>query len=217
MNVLLFGATGMIGSGVLTECLEDPGVGAVVAVVRSTTGRTHPKLREVLLPDLFALATRSDELGPVDACLYCLGVSSAGMDADAYRTLTVDLTTAVADVVEGLAPECSFCFVSGQGSGSGRAMWARVKGEAEQAMLARPFDTWVFRPGFVQPVKGETSRTALYRYLYRILGPVSPLIIKAFPGSATTTEILARAMIRAARDGYPKRILENPDINALGA
>ncbi|HSM05417.1 MAG TPA: hypothetical protein VK858_12430 [Longimicrobiales bacterium] len=217
MNVLLFGATGMIGSGVLTECLEDAGVGAVVAVGRSATGRTHPKLREVLLPDLFALATRRDELGPVDACLYCLGVSSTGMTADRYRTLTVDLTAAVADVVEGLAPECSFCFVSGQGSGSGRAMWARVKGEAEQAMLARPFDTWVFRPGFVQPVKGETSRTALYRYLYRIIGPVSPLIMKAFPGSVTTTEILARAMIRAARDGYPERILENPDINALGA
>lgn len=216
LKTLLFGATGMIGTGVLIECLADAGVDSVVSVGRSSSGRTHPKLREVRTPDVFGLASHVDELGPIDACLYCLGVSSAGMSEERYRAITLDLTVAVADVVESINPACRFCFVSGQGSGSGRAMWARVKGEAEEAVLARPFEAYVFRPGFIQPLMGARSRTPLYRALYTVLGPFIPALKKLAPGHVTTTEVLARAMIRAASGGCPKRVLETSDINDLG-
>ena len=155
-------------------------------------------------------------MGSVDACLYCLGVSSAGMSEEAYRRITLDLTVSVLDLLEKINPEMAVCFVSGQGSGSGRVMWARVKGEAEDAVLARGFDGYVFRPGFIQPVKGARSRTTLYRVLYNVLGPLMPLMKRIVPGGVTTTEILARAMLRAAESGYEKRILEMPDINGLG-
>lgn len=217
MKILLFGATGMIGGGVLTEALDDPTVTSVVSVGRSPSGRRHPKLRDVVVPDLFDLPAHRDDLGPFDACLYCLGVSSAGMSEAEYRRITLDLTVAVADLVESMEPSCRFCFVSGQGSGSGRAMWARVKGEAEDVILERSFEGHVFRPGFIQPVKGARSRTALYRALYTILGPVSPILRKAAPGLVTTTEILARALIRVGREGHPEQVLETRDIDEAGA
>lgn len=214
MNVLLFGATGMIGGGVLTECLDDPAVGSVVSVGRTPCGQEHPKLRDLVVPDLFDLGAHGDEIGPFDACLYCLGVSSAGMSEDAYRRVTLDLTVAVADVLEHLQPDMTFCFISGAGSG-GRAMWARVKGEAENALFARGFTTYVFRPGFIRPVKGARSRTPLYRALYAVLAPLAPAVQAIVPNSMTSTDILGRAMIRAASEDSAKRILETPDINAM--
>jgi uncharacterized protein YbjT (DUF2867 family) len=217
VNVVLFGATGMIGGGVLTECLDDDGVASVVSVGRTPSGRRHPKLRDVVIPDLFDLGARADEIGGFDACLYCLGVSSAGMSEDAYRRVTLDLTVAVADVLERLEPDMTCCFISGAGSGSGRAMWARVKGEAERVLLDRAFTTYVFRPGFIRPVKGARSRTPLYRALYALLRPITPAVQAIAPNSMTSTDVLGRAMIRAASDGFAKRILETPDINALGA
>lgn len=216
MDVLLFGASGMVGGGVLTECLEDPSVRSVVSVGRSPSGRTHPKLRDVLVADLFDLDSQRGELGTPDACFYCLGVSSAGMGEEAYRRITVELTEAVADVLEALDPSMTLCFVSGLGSGSGRAMWARVKGEAEQAVLARPFDSYVFRPGFIQPVKGARSSTRLYRILYRVAGPLLPLVRRVSPDAVTTTEVVGRAMLRVAREGAPTRTLEMVDIHAAG-
>lgn len=216
MNALIFGATGMIGGGVLTECLDDDYVESVVSVGRAPSGRRHAKLREVLVPNLFDLREYGDALGPFDAVLYCLGVSSAGMSEAEYRRVTYDLTVAVADVVEGLNPRCRFCFISGQGSGSGRAMWARVKGEAEQALLERPFATHVFRPGLIQPVKRARSRTPLYRVIYTLVGPALPILRRLMPGAITTTEILGRAMIRVAANGHERRVLEPPDINAVG-
>lgn len=216
MKVVIFGATGMIGGGALTECLEDPDVSSVLCIGRTPSGRQHPKLRDLVVPDLFDLAAHRDEIGPFDACLYCLGVSSAGMSAERYRTITFDLTVVVADVLEGLNPHCRFCFISGQGSGSGRAMWAQVKGEAEEAVLARTFDGFLFRPGFIQPVKGASSRTALYRVIYLVLSPVTPLLRKLMPRAVTTTEILGRAMIRTAAEGFPRPVLETGDIAAQG-
>jgi uncharacterized protein YbjT (DUF2867 family) len=216
-RIVLFGATGMIGGGVLTECLTEASVTSVVSVGRSPSGRQHEKLHEVVVPDLFDLGRHRGEVGPFDAVLYCLGVSSAGMGPEQYRRITFDLTVAVADVIEDLNPGARFCFVSGQGSGSGRAMWARVKGEAEDAVLARRFETYVFRPGLIQPVKGATSRTPAYRLLYTALGPVLPVLRKLMPGTVTTTEVLARAMVRTAERGHTERVLETVDINAVGA
>ena len=213
MKVILFGASGMVGGGALTECLEDPGVSSVVSVGRSATGRTHPKLQELVVRDLSSLGEHRDEIGPVDACLYCLGVSSAGMSEEAYRRITLDLTVVAADVLQALNPEAAFCFVSGQGSGNQRIMWARVKGEAEQDILARPFKGYVFRPGFIQPVKWARSKTTLYRALYAVLAPLGPILRAFVPNAVTTTEIVGRAMLRVAREGYPKRILETSDIN----
>ncbi len=207
----------MIGGGVLTECLDDDAVLSVVSIGRTPSGRRHPKLRDVVTPDLFDLGARADDIGPFDVCLYCLGVSSAGMSEDAYRRVTLDLTVAVADVLERLAPDMTFCFISGAGSGGGRVMWARVKGEAERALLDRAFTTYVFRPGFIRPVKGARSRTPVYRALYALLGPITPAVQAIAPNSMTSTDVLGRAMIRAASNGFAKDILETPDINALGA
>ena len=163
MNILLFGASGMIGGGVLAECLDDDSVDGVVSVSRRSLGISHPKLREIVVADLFNLASHVSDIGSPDACLYCLGVASAGMSESEYRRITFDLTVLVADVLEVHAPDMVFAFVSGQGTGTSRAMWARVKHEAENELLTRTFDTYLFRPGFIQPVNGAKPRTTASR------------------------------------------------------
>lgn len=220
MRALVFGASGMIGGGVLRECLEEPRVESVLSVGRRTVGLTHPKLDELIRADLFDLAPIAHRLEGCDACFYCLGVSSAGMDERAYRRITLDLTVAVAGALERASPGIVVCFVSGQGSdGSGRSrvMWARVKGEAENALLDGPLDAYVLRPGFVQPMKGVRSATRLYRLLYGVTLPLFPVVRRLFPRNVTTTTTLGRAMLRVAADGWPKRILETRDINEAGA
>lgn len=220
MRAVVFGATGMIGSGVLLECLEDPGVESVLAVGRRSSGRSHPKLSELIHADLFDLETVVDRLAGYDACFYCLGVSSAGMSEAEYRRITYDLTVAVMDVMVAASPSVTICFVSGQGTDSserGRVMWARVKGEAENFVLGLPAKSYVFRPGFIQPMKGVRSGTAIYQALYSVLRPVTPLLRRLFPGFVTTTVEVGRAMILAVSRGYPKRIVETRDINELAA
>lgn len=220
MNVILFGASGMVGGGVLTECLEDPVVGSVVSVGRRGTGVSHAKLREVTVPDLFDLASHQGQLGRPDACFYCLGVSSAGMTEAAYGRITLDLTVAVADVLSALNPHMTFCFVSGQGTdgtGSGRVMWARIKGQAENELFSRDFTTYAFRPGVIRPLKGARSGVKAYQLGYTLLTPVFPLLERLLPGAVTTTVRLGRAMIHAAGSGYEKPVLETRDINALAS
>ncbi len=220
MRALVFGASGMIGGGVLRECLEDPRVASVLSVGRRTTGLTHPKLDELIQADLFDLAPVAHRLEGCDACFYCLGVSSAGMDERAYRRITLDLTLSVAGALERASPGIVVCFVSGQGSdgtGQSRVMWARVKGEAENAFLDGPLDAYVLRPGFVQPMKGVRSATRLYRLLYGVALPLFPVLRRLSPGNVTTTTTIGRAMLRIASDGWPKRILETRDINEAGA
>ncbi len=221
MNVLLFGATGMIGSGVLLEALDDPTVTSVRTIGRSPTGRSHPKLSEVVRSDFFDWSEAGDALDEVDACLFCLGVSSAGMSESDYHRLTHDLTVAVAGALVKRSPQAVFCFVSGQGtdaSEEGRVMWARVKGKAENAVRALPFrDVYVFRPGFIQPLRGVRSRTRLYAVLYGILAPLHPILRRLFPGQVTDSVTLGRAMLRVARDGYERPVLEGADINRVGA
>lgn len=221
MNVILFGATGMVGQGVLRECLLDPDVRAVLAVGRSPTGQTHPRLRELVLPDLTDYSRVDTELQGFDACFFCLGIASAGMTEADYRRVTYDITLAAATTLARLNPGMTFVYVSGAGADSserGRMMWARVRGETENAVLRLPFKTAaVIRPAGIIPLHGITSRTPLYRAAYALTRPFWPWLYKALPQFVTTTERLGRGMLRIARHGTPKPILEARDINALTA
>jgi uncharacterized protein YbjT (DUF2867 family) len=209
----------MVGQGVLRECLLDPNVETVLSIGRSPTGQQHPKLREIVHKDIADLAPIEDQLSGCDACFFCLGVSSVGLSEAVYRPLTYDLTLKVANTLVKLNPSMTFVYVSGMGTDStesGRTMWARVKGQTENALLRLPFKAaYMFRPGFIQPLHGIKSRTALYRIPYVILGPFIPLLRKLFPKYVTTTEVLGRAMIKAGREGAPKKVLESQDINSL--
>lgn len=220
MNVILFGATGMVGQGVLRECLLHPSVERVLVVGRTRTGATHDKLREIVLRDVADLSSVDAELSGYDACFFCLGVSSAGMNERDYRRLTYDLTLAVAQALVRRNPDMTFIYVSGAGTDSterGRMMWARVKGETENALRKLPFKgAYMFRPGYIQPMHGITSKTTWYRLLYVVLGGLYPALKRLFPKFVTTTEQMARAMIAVATNGAPKPVLENADINAIG-
>jgi uncharacterized protein YbjT (DUF2867 family) len=211
----------MIGQGVLRECLLDSDIKTVVTLGRSTVGKTHPKLKDVVTKDLFDLAGVEQELTKLDACFFCLGVTSAGMSEPAYTRITHDLTVSIAETLLRLNPAMGFTFVSGRSTDSterGSVMWARVKGKAENAVRRMPFKwTYMFRPAFIQPLHGIKSRTALYRVLYTLVSPFTSFIRRSFPNSVTTTEIVGRAMINVARNGYPKPILETEDINIAGA
>jgi uncharacterized protein YbjT (DUF2867 family) len=220
MKVLLFGATGMVGQGVLRECLLDPGVELVETIVRSPTGTpAHPKLREVAHRDLWQYASIETQLSGFDACFFCLGVSAAGMTEADYQRVTYGIAVAAAETLSRLNPQMTFIYVSGAGTDSserGRVMWARVKGKTENALLRLPFKAaYMFRPGLIQPLHGIRSKTASYRVLYALTKPVLPLLRWAFPAYITTTEQLGRAMIAVARHGAPKQILENKDIAAI--
>jgi len=219
MKGLLFGATGMIGQGVLRECLRDPRVAAVVVLVRRPTGQAHAKLREIVHGDFFDYSSIERELAGFDACFFCLGVSSAGMTEEAYRRVTYEMTLAAAGTLSRLNPEMTFIYVSGAGTDStehGRVMWARVKGATENALLRLPFKAvYLFRPGLIQPLHGIQSSTRLYRILYRLMTPLFPVLRAFSPGSFTTTEQLGRAMLHAGLEGAPKAVLETRDINRL--
>lgn len=218
MRVVLFGATGMVGQGVLRECLLDADVDAVLAVGRRATGKKHEKLRELVRDDLTDFSPVVSEFAGYDACFFCLGVSSAGMREDDYRRVTCDITLAAARALLAASPGLVFVFISGMGTGQGRSMWSRVKAETENALLAMPFRAaYMFRPAFIQPLHGASSRTALYRVFYVLLSPLYPLWKGLFPRYVTTTERIAKAMLRVARHGAPKSVLENADIDALGA
>ncbi len=221
MKVILFGATGMVGQGALRECLLDPGVQGVLAVVRTATGRRHEKMRELVMQDFLDYSSAEQELAGYDACFFCLGVASAGMNEEDYRRITHDVPVAAATTLARLNPGMTFVFVSGAGadsSESGRVMWARIKGKAENAILRMPFMArYVFRPAYIQPLHGIQSRTRMYRILYRATAPLYPLLKALFPRHVTTTEQLGRAMIAVVRRGAPRRLLENADINAAAA
>jgi uncharacterized protein YbjT (DUF2867 family) len=216
MNVILFGATGMVGQGVLRECLLDPNVQQILSIVRTPSGQQHPKLHELVHTNFFDYSTIEPQLTGYDACFFSLGVSSAGMDEAKYTHLTYDLTLAAATTLGHLNPNMIFLYISGAGTDSterGRIMWARVKGKTENDLLKLPFRAaYMFRPGFIQPLHGIRSKTKLYQFFYTALNPILPLLKSTFPKSITTTEELARAMINVARSGYSKPILEVPDI-----
>jgi uncharacterized protein YbjT (DUF2867 family) len=216
MKVILFGATGMVGQGVLRECLNDDGVQGVLAVGRSSIGRTHPKLRELILKDLFDFAAAGADLQGYDSCFFCLGVSWAGRTEANYTRLTFELTLGWAQVLGRINPAITFVYVSGAGTG-GKAMWAKVKGRTEDALLAMFRSAYMVRLGALRPMHGEVSKTRWTRIAYAVFRPLFPLVRAIAPGAVISTEELGRAMIRAARQGAPKRVLENSDLLALGA
>ena len=219
MDVLIFGATGMVGQGVLRECLLDPGVVRVQTVGRTATGVQHAKLREVVHADLMSYATIEAQLRGFGACFFCLGISSAGMREADYERVTYGITMAAAEALARLNPGMTFVYVSGAGTDSserGRMMWARVKGKTENALLRLPFKAaYMFRPGAIQPLHGVRSKTAAYRVLYSLTAPLLPVLRRIIPGLILTTDQIGRAMLVVARRGAPKPILESRDISAL--
>ena len=218
MKILLFGATGMVGQGVLRECLLDPGVESVLAVGRTGTGAHHPKLQEIVRQDLSNYSDVAADLTGFNACFFCLGVTSAGMTEEAYERITFGLTIAAATALCQWNPQMTFIYVSGAGTDSserGRTMWARVKGKTENALLRLTFaGAYMFRPGVIEPLHGIKSKTASYRLMYLFMKPLLPLLRFAFPNHVLTTEQIGRAMLSVARNGYDKRILESRDIRA---
>jgi uncharacterized protein YbjT (DUF2867 family) len=221
MKVLIFGATGMVGQGVLRECLRDTAVDRVVTVGRMATGQADPKLDEIVLADLFAVETIEGQLRGFDACFFCLGVSSIGVAEADYTRITYDLTVTVAELLARLNLGMTFVYITGAGtdtSEQGRLMWARVKGRTENALSAMPFRaTFMFRPGFIQPMHGIVSKTGWYRAAYAITAPISGLLGRLAPGAVTTTENVGRSKIAVAREGYSKPVLDNADINRAAA
>jgi uncharacterized protein YbjT (DUF2867 family) len=221
MKVIVVGATGMVGQGVLRECLLDPGVERVLVVGRRSLGQSDAKLVERVVPDLTDLAAIEGELAGYDACFFCLGVTSVGLKEDQYRKVTYDITAAFVRALARQSPGLTFVFVSGRGTDStekGPVMWARIKGAAENLVLQGGFKAaYMFRPGVIQPLHGIRSRTPAYRILYTLFSPVFALMKLFSPSSIATTETIGRAMLVAARGGASKTILENADINALAA
>jgi uncharacterized protein YbjT (DUF2867 family) len=221
MRVAIFGASGMVGKGVLLECLDDPRISSVLVVGRRSCGVTHSKLEEVLHQDFFDFSALRDRFAGLDACFFTLGTTSAGKTEADYTRQTYDLTLAAAREIARASPGAAFVYVSGVGTDSterGRVMWARVKGRTENALLALPFrGAYMMRPGFIQPLRGVTSRTPLYRAFYAALAPLVPLARKLFPRHVVTTVEVGRAMIRLAARGDDRKILEPADIRRLAS
>jgi uncharacterized protein YbjT (DUF2867 family) len=219
MKVIVFGATGMVGQGVLRECLLDRDVESVLVVGRSPTGQRHSKLREIIHKDFLDFTAIESQLAGYDACFFCLGVSSVGMSEERYRRLTYDITLAAARTLAKLNPQMVFIYVTGRGTDSserGKLMWARVKGKTENDLLKLPFKAaYMFRPAGIQPLHGIRSRTAWVQAIYLSVAPLLSLLNRVAPAYMTTTEQVGRAMIRVARDGFPKPALESEDINRL--
>jgi uncharacterized protein YbjT (DUF2867 family) len=219
MKAILFGATGMVGQGVLRECLLAPDIEGVLTIGRSVTGQQHARLHEIAQKDLANLSPIESQLSGYDACFFCLGVSSVGMNEEDYRRITYDLTISVARTLVRLNPAMTFIYVSGTGTDSsekGRTMWARVKGKTENDLLKMPFKAaYMFRPGYIQPLHGIRTKTKLYAVFYAVLAPLYPIMRRLMPRFVTTTECVGRAMLTIVRQGAPKQLLENADINEL--
>ena len=209
----------MVGAGVLHECLRDDRVQEVLAILRSTSGRSHPRLRELIRTDFLDYSDARETLRGYDACFFCLGVTAVGKTEEEYRRLTFDITMAAARMMAGLNPGSTFCYVSGQGTDSsekGRVMWARIKGKTENALLQLPLKGYMLRPGYIQPLGGIRSKTRVYRLFYQLMAPVYPVLKRLTPNLVTTNETVGRAMISLAANGYEARILEVRDINRVG-
>lgn len=218
MKVIILGATGMVGSGVLLECLASPDVQQVLTINRKPAQRTHPKLKELVHDNFYDFTSVQQGFSAYDACFFCLGVSVAGLSEAEYRKITYELTMSFAHALLTANPDVVFCYVSGASTDStekGRAMWARVKGATENALLRMPFkDAYMFRPGYIQPLKGVRSKTGWYNAFYTVLKPLY-FLLKPFKGIVTDTVSLGNAMLYVAQHGFPQKIITSRDINNL--
>jgi uncharacterized protein YbjT (DUF2867 family) len=219
MKAIITGSTGMVGKGVLLECIDDPEIDTILLVNRSPAGIRHSKVKEVLVKDFFELESLREHLADIDACFFCLGVSSVGMNEKDYTKVMYELPLHFAKELLVANPHLTFCFVSGAGTNSteqGKSMWARVKGRAENDILKLGVkNAYMFRPAFIQPMRGIRSRTKWYNAIYLITIPLH-FLLRKMPKYVTDTTTLAQAMIRVAKNGYPKTILESEDINMAG-
>jgi len=219
MKIILFGATGMIGQGVLRECLADPSVEIVLAVGRSPLPQSHPKLRTLVVSDLYDVAAYENQMAGYDLCFFSLGSSAAGKKESDYRPINFDLPVAVANSLARINPQMTFIYISGAGTDStekGRSMWARVKGQTENAILRLPFKAaYMFRIGAVLPMHGIKSKTPLYSFFYAVGTPLMLLLRKFSPANVQTTEEIGKAVLIVARRGAPTAILERSDIYRL--
>ena len=207
----------MVGQGVLRECLLDPDVQSVLSVSRQSVHQQNPKFREIIHADLLNLSPIESELKGFDACFYCLGISSVGMNEQDYTRITYDFTVSVGSTLVKQNPNMVFVFVSGAGTAQRNSMWSRVKGNAEDALLKMPFKAaYMFRPAFIEPLHGIQSKTKSYRIAYAIVRPLFPMLLK-LPKYVTTTERIGRAMLNVTKHGAPKHILESQDINELSS
>lgn len=214
MKILLTGATGMVGEGVLRQCLESPNISEVLAITRKTSGIDHPKFKEFICKDFFNLSEIEDRLKDYDACFFCAGISSLGVQEKRYHRITYDMTLHFAKTLEEVAPQLVFCYISGAGTDSsekGKLMWARVKGKTENDLLKLELKVFNFRPAFMKPRKEAKHAPAFYKYI----GWLHKVGEKLFPQYFCTTDELAMAMIKVAQNGYPKHILEVSDMKKL--
>ena len=217
MKLVLFGATGMVGSGTLREALADPEVEAVLSIGRRSSGVQHAKFRELLLPDLFEFGSVEKELVGWDACAWALGISSVGLSEAAYARVTEELSLSWARALLRLNPVFSFCYCSAAGAG-GRSMWARVRHRVEKELKALPFrHVGCVRPAFIRPGPGIGTRVRLYRAIILVFQPLFPLLVRFFPTFSTTSERLGRAMLQVVKGRAGKYLLESVDINRVGA
>ncbi|KTD59770.1 hypothetical protein Lsai_0414 [Legionella sainthelensi] len=218
-SIIIYGATGMLGQGVLRESLLDTHIERVTVIGRTPIGQTHPKLREIVRADLFDYHNIEEQLSGIDACFFCLGTPSTGKTEAEYTRITKDLTLTAAQLLLRLNPQLSFIYISGEGADSsekGALMWARVRGQTENELLRMPFKrVYIVRPGIIQPLNGIQSRVRLYRLGYRVLKPMLPMLRYFFPNLISSTQLLGQAMIKIAREGYEKPILRNKDLYLL--
>ena len=217
IRAIIFGATGMVGEGVLLCTLEHPDVESVLVIGRRPCGIIHTKLKEVIHNDFYNYTSIEEHLKGYNACFFCLGTSSVGMNEKDYYHVTYDLTMQAASTLSKLNLGMTFCYVSGAGTDStekGRLMWARVKGKTENHLMTLPFKAaYMFRPGFMKPVKGQKNPNVLFK----IMGSIYPIFKFLLPNAGCKLEDVAAAMIICAKDGYTKHILANQDIDLLAA
>lgn len=219
MKVLIYGASGMVGQGVLRECMKAKDVETITVIVRSPLSEQYPWLEEVVTDDLASPLADANAARNWDACFFCLGVSASGLSEEDYSRLTFKLTVDIASRLVRLNPAMTFIYVSGAGTDSseaGRSMWARVKGKTENTLLRLGFaSALMFRPAIIRPLDGIRSKTAAYRIFYNVLSPFFSLLKYLFPDSILTTEEMGKAMLNAVRYGYVKSVLEKEDISQL--